>query len=216
MTLFVWDLHGTLEKGNEKSVIDISNKVLEQFGYSERFAYADNPRLYGRKWYEYFSWLFEKPDHARDLTLQEACFKLSEASPEMQYRWVKPTPHATEVLETAMSGHQQILISNTRSETLTMFIDVLGYGKFFHPGNAFAVDGHAAKPASSKEDVLKQYLKDSGEHEQIVIVGDSPSDMRLKSVAGGVTYLFAHPDVEFRDCETDHRIRDLRELFAEM
>jgi hypothetical protein len=34
--------------------------------------------------------------------------------------------------------------------------------------------------------------------------------MSLRDVAGGVTYLFAHPGTEFRDCEADFRIRDLR------
>jgi len=210
MKLFVWDLHGTLEKGNERAVIDISNSVLNRFGYSRRFSYADNPQLYGRKWYEYFEWLFEGNDHGRDLTLQEACFELSENNPEMQCRWIRPTPHAPDVLERIMSAHQQILISNTRTETLKVFVDALGYGEFFSSENAFAVDGHAECPASSKEDVLAEFLRDTGDYEKIVIIGDSPSDMKLKKVAGGVTYLFAHPDVEFRQCDADHRIRDLR------
>ena len=36
MKLFVWDFHGVLEKGNDLAVLDITNKVLEQAGYSER------------------------------------------------------------------------------------------------------------------------------------------------------------------------------------
>jgi phosphoglycolate phosphatase-like HAD superfamily hydrolase len=212
MKLFVWDLHGTLERGNERAVIDISNSVLERHGYAERFSHADSPKLYGRKWYEYFSWLFEESDHGRDLTLQEACFQLSEISTEMQCRWIRPTPYATEVLGRIMPGHQQILISNTRAETLKVFVDVLGYREFFSSRNAFAVDGHAERPSSSKEDVLADYLRDADGYEKIIIIGDSPSDMRLKDVAGGVTYLYAHPDFEFRSCEADHRIRDLREV----
>ena len=215
MKLFVWDLHGTLEKGNERAVIDISNSVLERHGYAERFSYADNPQLYGRKWYEYFAWLFDKPDHDRDLVLQDACFTLSESSPEMQCRWIRPTPHAPAVLGEIKSRHRQVLISNTRAEALKVFIDTLAYGDFFSSGNAFAVDGHAERPASSKADVLADYLRDAGRgFEQIIIIGDSPSDMRLKKVAGGVTYLFAHPDVEFRECESDHRIRDLRTVLG--
>jgi phosphoglycolate phosphatase-like HAD superfamily hydrolase len=211
MKLFVWDLHGTLEKGNERAVIDISNSVLERSGHPERFSYEDNPELYGRKWYEYFAWLFETPDHNRDLALQEACFSLSESSPEMQYRWVSPTPHAPAVLRDIKSKHRQVLISNTRAETLKVFIDALEYGDFFSSGNAFAVDGHAERPVNSKADVLADYLHDAhSRFEEIIIIGDSPSDMKLTKVAGGVTYLFAHPDVKFRQCEADYRIRDLR------
>lgn len=212
MKLFVWDLHGTLEKGNEYAVIDISNSVLERFGYTRRFSYADNPVLYGSKWYEYFEWLFEETDHERDMKLQEACFELSESSPEVQCRWIQPTPYAPDVLQKIMSEHRQILISNTRTETLKVFVDTLGYGKFFSAENAFAVDGHAERPASCKEDVLKEFLREAGNYDKIVIVGDSPSDMRLKAVTDniGVTYLYAHPDVQFRQCDADHRIRDLR------
>jgi hypothetical protein len=36
--------------------------------------------------------------------------------------------------------------------------------------------------------------------------------MRLRDVAGGVTYLFAHLGTEFSDCEADFRIRDLRAI----
>jgi len=210
MKLFVWDLHGTLEKGNERAVIDISNSVLERFDYAERFSYADNQHLYGRKWYEYFDWLFADSDHDRDLELQEACFKLSETSPEMQCRWVRPTQYAPDVLSRIMSVHRQILISNTRAETLKVFIDVLGYSEFFSSANAFAVDGHAERPVGSKEEVLADFLRGACNFEDIIVVGDSPSDMRLKDVAGGVTYLYAHPDFEFRKCVADHQIRDLR------
>lgn len=212
MKLFVWDLHGTLEQGNERAVIDISNSVLERYGYTKRFSYNDNPQLYGRKWYEYFAWLFEERDHDRDLMLQDACFKLSEADPEMQCRWISPTPHAIKVLDRIGQKHQQILISNTRAETLRIFVNVLGYEKFFCPGNAFAVDGHAERPSASKEDVLVGYLQEAVKYEKIVIIGDSPSDMGLKRVAGGVTYLYAHPNFAFRNCEADHRIRDLRKV----
>lgn len=212
MKLFVWDLHGTLEKGNECAVIDISNQILDHFGYRERFSYADNPQLYGRKWYEYFAWLFKDSDHDRDLKLQDACFRLSESSPELQYRWVRPTEHATDVLSRIRSQHHQILISNTRVSTLKVFIETLRYEDFFSSGNAFAVDGHSERPALSKEDVLTDYLHDAVAFEQVVIIGDSPSDMRLKNVAGGITCLYTHPEFAFRDCESDRRIRDLRQV----
>jgi phosphoglycolate phosphatase-like HAD superfamily hydrolase len=218
MKLFVWDLHGTLEQGNERAVIDISNNVLERHGYAERFSYTDNPQLYGLKWYEYFAWLFEREDHGRDLMLQEACFKLSAASPDMQYRWIRPTAYAPEVLAKIMPEHHQILISNTRVDTLKVFVDLLGYEEYFSSGNAFAVDGHADRPLSSKEDVLADYLLRSIKYDTIIIIGDSPSDMRLKRVARGigVTYLYAHPDFAFRKCEADYQIRDLRKVLAHL
>jgi len=217
MMLVVWDLHGTLEEGNERSVIDISNVVLEQFGYRERFSYADNPKLYGRKWFEYFAWLLPSEDHARHLQLQDACFYLSESRPDLQCRWMKPTDHAEEVLTAVERDHRQVLISNTRPASLKVFINALGYEKFFSHGNAFAVDSHIADAKVTKSDVLAKYLADSQViYDDLLIVGDSPSDMKLSEVCGGTTYLYAHPGLPFRPCKADFRISDLRVILARL
>lgn len=57
MKLFVWDFHGTLEKDNEHAVMEISNKVLENLGYTQRLSKEDNLMLYGKKWADYFEYL---------------------------------------------------------------------------------------------------------------------------------------------------------------
>jgi len=214
MKLFVWDLHGVLEVGNDLSVIDISNAVLESFGYKERFSFNDGSALYGLKWYEYFNWLLATNDYERDLKLQEACFELSESRLDLQCRWLQPTPGASAVLAEIESRHDQILISNTRPRSLDTFLSKLGYERFFSASNSFAVDGHAIDARRSKSDVLRRFLSDSAEkqYEDIVIIGDSPSDMKLKDVAGGTTYLYAHPGLAFRECVADHKIHDLRRV----
>ncbi|MEU5784604.1 HAD family hydrolase [Micromonospora lupini] len=210
--LFVWDLHGVLEQGNDQAVIDISNEVLATFGYEQRFGYEDGRRLYGHKWYEYFDFLLPNETHHRHLELQDACFTLSEERPDLQYRWMKPTPHVTSVLDAIAVHHQQIVISNTRPGTLDMFLKLLELTDYFLPGRAFAVDQHVLDVKTTKRDVLAGYLVGQHAFEEIVIVGDSASDMRLAEVAGGTTYLFAHPDFAFRNCSADFRIRDLREV----
>jgi phosphoglycolate phosphatase-like HAD superfamily hydrolase len=213
MKLVVWDLHGTLEQGNERSVIDISNLVLDQFNYHQRFSYDDNPVLYGLKWYEYFSWLLPDDSHARHLELQEACFELSETRPDLQCRWMQPTSHAILVLNAISEGHDQILISNTRPSSLAMFIKTLDYERFFSRSNAFAVDAHTAEARLTKADVLSKYLADTDRsYDELLIVGDSPSDMKLRDVSGGITYLYAHPGLDFRACDADFKIGDLREV----
>jgi hypothetical protein len=152
MKLFVWDMNGVLERGCDRVTIDISNEVLTRFGYGHRFGYEHSQILYGRTWSDYFAYLMpdEPPDRHREL--QDACFALSAAQPQLLRRWMKPTPHAAAVLR-----------------------DIAGAG-----------------------------------HDQIV--GDSPGDMPLSQVAGGVRYLFAHPGFEFRQCPADFRIRDLRQV----
>lgn len=78
-----------------------------------------------------------------------------------------------------------------------------------------AVDGHSQNARRSKNDVLADYLSSDpsrDQYDEIVIIGDSPSDMQLQDVAGGVTYLYAHPKFTFRECTADFRIRDLRKV----
>ena len=77
MKLFVWDLHGTLEQGNERAVIEMSNKILEAFGYSQRFNEDHIFELYGLKWHQYFEHLLPCEPADRHFELQAACFEFS-------------------------------------------------------------------------------------------------------------------------------------------
>lgn len=216
MKLFVWDLHGVLEHGNDRAVTDISNEALSRFGYTERFTYEDGQLLYGQRWYEYFDWLLRDESRDRTRELQEICFKLSEECPEYQYKWIEPTPHSHEVLKEIGSGHDQILISNTRETTLDTFLGLLDLHPYFEAGRYFAVDNHGAHSSLTKSDYLSQYLDVKSHYDEIVIIGDSPSDMRLSEVSGGTTYLFAHPGFNFRECTSSYKIRDLRKVLAKV
>ncbi|BCB86898.1 hypothetical protein Psuf_042110 [Phytohabitans suffuscus] len=187
MKLFVWDLHGVLEQGNDRVAIDISNEVLKRFGHRERFTYRDGATLYGRKWYEYFEWLL--PDASRDycVSLQDASFDLSERDVEFQRRWLAPAMHAWDVLAAISLAHSQVLISNTRPANLEMFVKMLGLEQFFIPDKtALAVDGHGPEGGRTKQDTLRDYLSQGpgAGYSEIVVIGDSPSDMMLTEVAG--------------------------------
>ena len=53
--------------------------------------------------------------------------------------------------------------------------------------------------------------------EKIVVVGDSPDDIELASVAkNSVSYLYAHPWKKFRGDKADYKINDLREVLKEL
>jgi phosphoglycolate phosphatase-like HAD superfamily hydrolase len=216
MKLFVWDFHGVLEKGNEAAVIEISNAVLEEFGYSERFTPEENESLYGRKWYEYFEYLLPTEPHERHLQLQAASFKMSDERWDIVTKHIKPTANAIGVLEAIASSHQQIVVSNTKPHALVEYIRTVGMTDYFNHTNAFAVDQHKRDAARTKQDVLREYLESNPQVQQLVIIGDSKSDMALVEVAGGTRYLYAHPHRAFKDAESDYQTHDLRDILREV
>lgn len=216
MKLFVWDLHGTLEKGNEDAVIELSNMALEQLGYDQRFQARDSRDLYGLKWYEYFERLLPDESHEKHMELQVRSFQLSDQNQELIARYMRPSAHAHEVLQhVADSSHEQILISNTVPSTIPLFVKALAMEPYFSGANAFSVDAHTKDAMRSKEQALDAYLQDKS-FEDIIVIGDSSTDLRLAEHARAKAYLYAHPGYAFRADGGDYRIHDLREVIRQI
>ncbi len=215
--LFVWDLHGTLEYGNHYAVLDISNMVLEQAGFPERFAESDAVRLYGRRWFEYFRWILPHENETCWLELQDTCFRLSTERADIQARRMRLTDHAEEVLSAIGARHEQVLISTTRPANLAVFVEQLGLATFFCSNRQFAVDGHSRSAPRTKREALAAILaRERRRIDSVVIVGDSASDMKLAEVAGGTRYLYRHPEFPARRCDADYVIDDLRQVLAQV
>jgi phosphoglycolate phosphatase-like HAD superfamily hydrolase len=214
MNLFVFDFHGVLEKGNENAVLEISNSVLAEFSYHQRFTIEDCNKLYGSKWFEYFKYLIPSEKHERYLELQERCFKYQQENPQIVAKHIKPNDHVYDVLETIAKNHTQIVISNTNPESMRFFLDSIGVSSYFPDGNVFAVDMHRNNHLT-KEKVLRKYLE-CKEFEKVIVIGDSPSDISLASVVNGVSYLYSHPGRKFRNADANYKISDLRELLKEV
>ena len=218
--LYIWDFHGTLEKNNENAVLEISNKVLEIFGYEKRFAEEYINKLYGRKWWEYFKFILPSEAHEKHLELQEACFNFQNSS-DIIKKYISPADYAHYVLEEIVkAGHSQILISNTNPESLNVFIEAVNMGKYFSAKNSFAADTH--RDNKTKNNVLENFLKEN-EFNEIIIIGDSPSDMELKDFISAITntktiktYFYMHKGRKIRECEADYYINDLREILKEI
>lgn len=214
MKLFVWDFHGVLEKDNDLAVLDISNRVLEQHGHSERFSEDANRAYYGLKWYEYFERLLPGLSHEEHLALQAACFEFAEENLDVLARHIKPNDHAKDVLAAIHDAkHDQILLSNTRPHDLLWFVDTVGLQTYLPKEKIFGVNAH--EKHGVKSDALAHYL-DGKTFDDIVIIGDSESDMALKDIRGGTTYFYSHPHITLKSKVTaDYIITDLREILKE-
>lgn len=213
MNLFIWDFHGTLEKGNERAVIEISNEALKQHGYAERFEAKDVHALYGRKWYEYFAHLL--PDAPREihLQLQADAIAFGRAHMDIMTRHIAPNEHAGEVLAAIGTTHDQILISNASPEHVARFLDLVGLRRFFPEGKYFGTDSHHPDAQMTKQEIADAYRADKS-FDRIIAIGDSPQDMI--PIPNAVHYLYAHPGNAFKECSATYQIRDLREIRREI
>lgn len=219
MKLFVWDYHGTLEKGNELASLEISNLALQKFGYAERFSTEDAIKLYGKKWYEYFEYILPNEPHETHVNLQEASFEWPDHD-VIVARYIQPNDYALEVVQAiAESGHRQILISNTSSKALPRFIKMAGLEAYFTEDNAFAVSGHTREVARDKIHVLTEYIKMMPEPpERIILIGDSQKDVELIAGDNVAGYWYRHPGLEPGAPAAPHIkvISDLRTVLQEL
>ncbi|MBT7903092.1 HAD family hydrolase [Candidatus Woesearchaeota archaeon] len=221
MKLFVWDFHGVLEQGTERAVMSVSNAVLENSGYSERFTIEDCQRMFGLKWHEYFEFLLPGTNRSIHLELEEASYAYSLANPGITAKVISPAPHSQEVLETiAQSEHDQIVISNTLDSGLAWFLGLVDLTRYFPNGNSFATQNPGN--SKSKLELLTEYViqqKLLGKtYDQIIGVGDSPPDVEFITQSGGRAYQYSHPWVDVRNGGTKpyKLIQDLREVLVEL
>jgi phosphoglycolate phosphatase-like HAD superfamily hydrolase len=215
--LFVWDFHGTLEKGNELAAIEISNSALQKHGFKERFTYQDAINLYGRKWFQYFEYLLPDEPHETHVMLQHECFEWPNVE-EIVKHYLKPNDHVLEVLGTIKNiPHDQILLSNTSTKALPIFIAAAGLNAFFDETNSFAVMAHSKEVLRSKVHVLQEILEGK-KYDDIIVVGDSLSDMELAKIECAKGFFYRHPgqSMEVALGANIRPINDLREILAEV
>jgi phosphoglycolate phosphatase-like HAD superfamily hydrolase len=211
MKLFVWDFHGVLEKDNYLAVLEISNKVLGQQGYTERFSEADNRSFYGLKWYQYFERLLPSLTTELHMALQAACFTYAEQNLDILAKHIKPSDHSIEVLKAIENaGDDQIILSNTRPSDLLWFVNTVGIKEFFPDEKIIGVNAH--EKHGDKKAAFIDYLNDKS-FEKVIIIGDSKSDMDLGEVTNATTYFYNHPGIKSdASVRADFVINDLREV----
>ncbi len=213
--LFVWDYHGTLEKGNENCVLYYANLALERLGYERRLTQEENLMLYGRALHKYFEYLFPEESHEQHLAIQEEFLKLEKEFPEIWDKYLKPNDGVIEVVGAIHnSHHDQIIISNTEENIIEPFVRAIGLESYFSEGKYFATNSHLGTKAT-KHDMLKRYMAGK-QFDHFVAIGDAPKDLDYVEEYPSTTYLYAHPGWNFREYPATYQIRDLREVLKEI
>lgn len=219
MKLFVWDFHGVLEKGNEHSVLEITNLALASHGYSRRMTTIESAALSGLRWYEYFTFLLPEIGEKECLQLQSTCLEISYSQPEIVAKYIQLNDHANDVLKQIQeTSHHQILISNSSLKSLDIFVHLVGIQDYFPEAYRFGVDSHTQK-ATTKKECLAQFLKGKDHFNTIISIGDSPGDMALinqENGRKGIGYLYSYPDKPHRPAKCDYQINDLRVVLREL
>ena len=204
--LFVWDFHGVLEKDNEFAVQDVTNRVLEEFGYETQASYDDILRMYGLPWEEYFRLLV--PDIEEDVVgkMVSRCRELGRSVAE---RYCKPRDHALEILKKiSEKGHTNIIISNTTQVDLGFFMDIVGVTSFIDEAHGIG------RRSTNKTDIINDYTS-KNEYRKIVVIGDTEKDVEAGLNAGAITYLFNSKE-QSGQTKAHHMIMDLREVLREL
>lgn len=149
------------------------------------------------------------------MILQTACFNFAEQHLEVLAKHIKPNDHVVQVLQAVKkAGHDQVVVSNTRQSDLEWFMQATGVQAYFTKRKILGVNAH--QKLGSKRDALQHYLRNKN-FEAIIIIGDSKSDIDLAELAGGTTYFYKHPHIEFvKNIQADYLMSDLRKVFQEI
>ena len=208
MTLFVWDYHGTLEKGNERAVLELSNMALAQEGHSERFTQEHLHALYGKRWLQWFEALLPNTGAEVHAELQRVVLEIDKTHPDIRRRYIRPNDNSHAVLDYLGRAHEQIVISNCHD--IGFFLRLTEMEVQFPTWRRFATA--ATTPAKSKQQLFDDYLNGK-KPERIVLIGDSPEDLSLRPA--DVTYIYAHPGLPFRECDATYKTHTLLDVLRE-
>jgi len=219
MKLFVWDFHGTLEKGNVKALYIIINRIADENKLDRRITFEETIQLYGLSWVDYFQYLKPGVSIEECEAMKQRAFAIQEEEHIVEH-YIKPMDYAQDVLaQIAHAGHRNIIMSNSRKDQIQWFVQLVGLKE--HITEYIGLDSHSEPREHTeikklKAEALQQYVS-SGAYDRIIKIGDRQSDIEAGAVVGATTYLYRN---EFNINEkmtvrADYEITNLRKVLRE-
>jgi len=211
--LFIWDFHGVLEKGNEHSVVEVTNKVLEEYGADARLDMKLCLQLYGKKWSEFYRLLLPSADEKTILEMVDRGIAISYETDAFT-KYTQPMDFAQDVLLAIQkAGHENLIISNTHPAALDKFLDAVKITSFI--SHTIGVDSHRKDLSglNNKIPAIKEFLKER-KYDKIISIGDRATDVEMGKSINATTYHFSTKG--FEKADPDYQITDLREVLKEL
>jgi phosphoglycolate phosphatase-like HAD superfamily hydrolase len=225
--LYVWDFHGTLEKGNEHAVREICQAVLEQYGYYRKVTLDEVLYLYGNSWGNYFKALV--PSLA-DETIRQMVESAIQMSQKLTGKYMRPMDHSLDtLLLLKVKGHTNAIVSNCRQHRITAFCESTGVSPLVAAaigmsGDAVMLEKDVVKTKASYIMKLANGSETSEvsrrgnpkascgrKFDRVFMIGDKETDIDAGLLAGAQTVLFDRRKTGV-ETKAHHTISDLREV----
>jgi len=210
VSLYVFDFHGTLAKGNECAVVESTNLSLEEHGRKERLTLEDTYRWQGKPWADYFIGLCPGVSE-KEIASMVSCAK--RLGYKIFPKHTSPMEHVVEVLqEIKRRGDISIVISNTTPDALDKYLQHIGIINLVN--DRIGITNEVEKTgrldvAKDKGRKLAEYIKDKN-FDGVTVIGDTEDDVRAGKMVNATTFYF-NQDGKKIDL-ADYSISDLRKV----
>lgn len=210
--LFAWDFHGTLEQGTDVGFTQILRVLSKEYLIVKRIELVEVRKLFGSSIMDFLHYFFPGFD---DKTYNLMRSRIAEVqNQEHIARYIKPSPHATQVLKKIKSlGHKNIVVSNSHPRHIGHFLDAIGIGTLFD--EIFAIDRHYSgirfNPAAQKAKSIKSFADKNG-IDKIIVIGDAQTDIEAGHKVGAITIQYIRTGFPKVKTRAHYKITDLRDV----
>lgn len=192
--LFIFDLHNTLVKNNDITVVTAMNSVLAERGLDARvdIEYVRHYQATLKPFANYFRDILpslpERVIEEMTLATKEKCEKF------LISKYVEVMEGAEEVLTEIRKRNDTIcVLSFSMVTSIDIYLQVTGLGKYVDRriGIESSQEIHAnGDPGEIKAALISKHMDDISRYDRTFMIGDSVSDMKAGILIGAVNIYF--------------------------
>ena len=183
MNLYVFDLHGTLLKGNEDAMYEILQKLFEERNLKINIVKQKLVELMGMPLDKIFGFLSPKSTGEE---ISQMVDRFRELSPQISCKHLKPIEGVLEFLMKIKESGNAVAVVTTTHETLaSKMIECTGISNYVDEIKGLG----EGDPISFKTNSIFT-IKRKHDYEKVYMIGDKEEDMIAGYYAQAITVLF--------------------------